>query len=171
MPLGPGPYLMMFVAPKMKPMIRPTAVQHQSPVLCLVSSCTVTHSLPSYRPSWLGDVSCLLCLRSVDVSYLCRGWTALTCLLPQRSTVQEASLLPLIAPEQQITVYYRVVDVDGRLPCEVRGTAHGSGRCRRSRITCSLMTAHQQSHPAPTFAARSRIILHETARTSINPGP
>lgn len=29
MPFGPGPYLMMFVAPKIKPIINPTAARYQ----------------------------------------------------------------------------------------------------------------------------------------------
>ena len=49
MPLGPGPYLMMFVAPKMKPMIRPTAVEYQSLTPRLVLSFP-SHILPPIMP-------------------------------------------------------------------------------------------------------------------------
>lgn len=52
MPLGPGPKRMMLVAPKMKPMIRPTAVKRlvQSFDMRVFAS---TYSHPSYHPSSL----------------------------------------------------------------------------------------------------------------------
>ena len=45
MPFGPGPKRMMFVAPKMKPMIRPTAVYDQRKASKIVLR--TTYCLPS----------------------------------------------------------------------------------------------------------------------------
>lgn len=53
-PLGPGPYLMMVVAPNMKPMIRPTA---RLISFGIISRLEATYCHPSWLPSWLMIVS------------------------------------------------------------------------------------------------------------------
>ena len=84
MPLGPGPKRMMLVAPKMKPMTRPTAVsrvREHIPQLSTPSS--DTYCRPSCRPSSLRNVSLGTCLhglrRSAHTLVECGLATSTTC--------------------------------------------------------------------------------------------